>query len=72
MGLFDKAKDKLNDIKENGIDGGAGDAVAKGIDKASDAADKATGGKFSDKIDSVSDKVEGIVDRDGSGGTQGN
>lgn len=71
MGLFDKAKEKFNDIKDNGIDGAAGDNVAKGIDKASDAVDKATGGKFSSQIDSVSDKVEGIVDRDGSGGTQG-
>ncbi|PRZ41217.1 antitoxin protein of toxin-antitoxin system [Antricoccus suffuscus] len=71
MGFLDKAKDKLNEIKDHGIDGKVGDTVAQGIDKASAAADKATGGKYSDKIDSVSDKLEGTVDRDGSAGTQG-
>lgn len=70
MGFLDKAKDKLNEIKEYGLDGKAGDTVAQGIDKASAAADKATGGKHSDKIDSVSDKLEGTIDRDGSAGTQ--
>lgn len=70
MGFLDKAKDKLNEIKDHGLDGKVGDTVAQGIDKASAAADKATGGKYSDKIGSVSDKVEGTIDRDGSAGTQ--
>ncbi len=71
MGFLDKAKDKLNEIKDHGLDGKVGDTVAQGIDKASEAADKATGGKYSDKIDSVSDKIERTIDRDGSAGTQG-
>ena len=71
MGFLAKAKAKLNDIKDHGIDGKVGDTVARGIDKAAEAADKATGGKYADKIESVSDKIEGTVDRDGSAGTQG-
>jgi hypothetical protein len=44
MSLGDKAKDFANSDKGE-------QATDTGIDKAGDAADKATGGKFDDKID---------------------
>lgn len=37
----------------------AGEVAAKGVHAAADAANKATGGRFEDKIGSVTEKVEG-------------
>jgi hypothetical protein len=51
--MIDKAKDAVGGNKE---------AVKGGIDKAADAADKATGGKASDKIDSGAEQAKKIVD----------
>jgi hypothetical protein len=42
MGIFDKAKDVLNQHP---------DKVEQGLDRAADLADKRTGGKHADKID---------------------
>ncbi len=51
--MVDKAKDAVGSNKE---------AVKGGIDKAADAADKATGGKAGDKIDSGAEQAKKIVD----------
>jgi hypothetical protein len=50
-GIGDKAKDFANSDKGEK----ASDA---GLDKATDAADSATGGKFGDKIDSAGDAAD--------------
>ncbi len=56
MGLLDKAKNfaKNNPDKLESIS----DQV---IDKGGDAADKATGGKFADKIDGAQDKADDAI-----------
>lgn len=56
MGMFDKAKDvtdKIKDVAEENADklGGL-------IDKAADKVDEKTGGKYSDKIDRVVEAVQ--------------
>jgi hypothetical protein len=56
-GLFDKAKDFLN--TEQGEK--TSDSV---LDKAAQAADKATGGKHTDKIDKARDAADQHVGRD--------
>ena len=40
---------------------GQADLINTGIDKAEELADKATGGKISDKIVAVGDKLEALV-----------
>jgi MT0933-like antitoxin protein len=60
MGAFDGLRDKAE-----GLLGQHGDKV-EGIsdtvvEKAGDAIDAATGGKFSDKIDSVQEKADGVI-----------
>lgn len=67
MSFIDKAKAALTG-KEDTL-GKGGDTAAKGIDKLGDMVDKATGGKYSDKIDAASDKAERMVDKDGSAHT---
>ena len=56
MGIGDMA-DKAKDLV-----GGNKDAVKGGIDKAADAADKATGGKATDHINTGAEKAKDIVD----------
>lgn len=51
--MVDKAKDLVGGNKE---------AVKGGIDKAADAADKVTGGKATDHIDTGAEKAKDIVD----------
>lgn len=51
--MVDKTKDAVGSNK---------DAVKGGIDKAADAADKATGGKATDHIDTGAEKAKDIVD----------
>ena len=53
MGFLDKAKDLAGKHK---------DQVEQGIDKAEDAADKATKGKYSSQIDSAGDKAADYVE----------
>jgi len=55
-GMMDQAKDAA---------GGMADKAKAGVDKAADAADGATGGKFSDKIDSGSDAAKSGIDKMG-------
>ncbi|HZN71949.1 MAG TPA: antitoxin [Micromonosporaceae bacterium] len=54
--MFDKAKGKL---------AGHGDDVQQGVDKAAEAADEKTGGKYSDKIDKGAEAVKGRLDDTG-------
>jgi len=49
MGIFDKAKDAINDNEEK---------IDDVVDKAGDFIDDKTGGKFSDKIDSAQDAIQ--------------
>ena len=51
--LVDQGKDLVGKNKE---------AVKGGIDKGADAADKATGGKATDHIDTGAEKAKDIVD----------
>ncbi len=53
MGLFDKAKDvaKANADKLDGV-----------IDKAAEAVDEKTAGKYSDKVDRAVDAAKGALD----------
>lgn len=49
MGMFDKIKKAAEDH---------GDKIAEGVDKATDAIDDKTGGKFSEHLD----KVDGMAE----------
>ncbi len=54
MGLLDKAKDTL---KKNA------DKVATGVNKATDAANRRTGGKYRQHLDKVDEKAKGFADQ---------
>jgi hypothetical protein len=60
MGFLDDAK-KLAEKAED-LAAEHSDEVKQGLDKVEDLADKATGGKFSDQIDSAGDKAAEFVD----------
>lgn len=79
MNFMDKAKDLASQAKEKATEvaGGiaekaapladkAGDLAAKGVDATAGGLNKVTGGRFEDQIEKVSNKVEGVLDRDGS------
>jgi hypothetical protein len=73
MGIFDKAKDALGDVTEKaeGLRENVGHVVENVVDKAADAADQATKGKYSDKIDKVrelADKIDGESDDEPTAG----
>ena len=57
MGFLDKAKSNLTKAVDE-----HGDEIGKGVDKAAEAADKRTGGKYADKIDTGSDKAKDGLD----------
>ncbi len=65
MGFFDRFKKQADGIKDKAADVAASqnDKIDAGIDKAADLANKATGGKFDDKIDSAADKAKEGVDK---------
>ena len=73
---LDQAKGKAGDLKEKAgpmasqaagkaseFAGKAGGAAAHGVESASGALDRATGGKYSDKIKSMSDKLGQMLER---------
>jgi hypothetical protein len=71
MGFLDDAKKKLSEAVDK-----HGDKISDGIDKAASAADKKTGGKYSDKIAMGKEKAKGALDgldtkNDGTPGTPG-
>ena len=53
MGIFDKAKDMLNQHP---------DKVEQGLDRAAGLADQHTGGKHADKIDQATGKARDALD----------
>ncbi|GAA2828999.1 Rv0909 family putative TA system antitoxin [Crossiella cryophila] len=72
MSFLDKAKELAEQAKEKAAEfaqSPAGDKArelaAKGVDAAASGIDKVTGGKYTDKIETVSNKVEGFLDKDG-------
>ncbi|MGW1682227.1 antitoxin [Saccharopolyspora sp. NPDC002376] len=66
MGFLDKAKELANQAKGKAeeLAEKAGPSAAKGLDAAKSSLDKATGGKYHDKIETVSNKVEGMLKRE--------
>jgi ElaB/YqjD/DUF883 family membrane-anchored ribosome-binding protein len=73
---LDQAKERAGGMKEKAgpvanqaagkaseFAGKAGGAAAHGVDSASGALDRATGGKYSDKIKSVADKLGQMLER---------
>ena len=58
MGFLDKAKQKLA-----GAVNQHGDKIADGLQKAGGIADKKTGGKYSDKIDTGVNKATDALDK---------
>lgn len=54
MGLLDKIKSML---------GGNADKVKDGVDKAANMVDDKTGGKYSDKIETVEEKIDEAIDK---------
>jgi hypothetical protein len=60
MGIFDGLQDKAAGLLGDHADKleGVTDAV---VGKVGDAADAVTGGKFSDQIDAVQEKADGII-----------
>lgn len=60
MGFLDDAK-KLAE-KTGELAAEHSDQVKQGLDKVEDLADKATGGKYTDQMDSAGDKAAGFVD----------
>jgi MT0933-like antitoxin protein len=58
MGFLDDAKKKL----EGAVDD-HGDKIADGVDKAVDAIDSKTGGKYTDKLEGGADKAKDALDR---------
>ncbi|GGM82071.1 hypothetical protein GCM10012275_60880 [Longimycelium tulufanense] len=78
MGLLDRARELAGRAREKAgplaekvgpLAERAGGMAAKGVDVAAQRIDRATGGKYHDRIENVSHKVEGILHRDGKGGT---
>lgn len=58
MGIFDKAKDALGDHA---------DKVDTGIDKAGDAVDQKTGGKYAEHVDKGQDMAKQKLAEDRAG-----
>lgn len=58
-GMANQAKGKAEELAEK-----HGPQASKGVDAAKSQLDKATGGKYSDKIEGVSNKVQDALNRD--------
>lgn len=78
MSFFDKAKelaeqarDKANELANGPAGDKARELAAKGVDAAASGLDKVTGGKYHDKIESVSSNVEGYLKREDRPGADG-
>lgn len=66
MGFLDRLKGK-GGMKDKAIDLAKqhDDKIDQGIDKAADAADKATKGKYTDKIDNAAEKAKDAYEKPG-------
>ncbi len=64
MGFLDKLKGK-GGLKDKAVDLAKqhDDKLDKGIDKASDLADKATKGKYTEKIDNAAEKAKDAYEK---------
>jgi hypothetical protein len=62
MGIADSAGDMADKAKEKVA---GSDQAQEGVDKAAEAADEKTGGKYSDKIDKGAETVKGRLDDTG-------
>lgn len=64
MGFLDEIKDKGEGLKDKAADlaSGHGEQIGDGIDKAAEVADKVTGGKFTEQIDSAAEKAKGLTE----------
>ncbi len=58
MGFLDKLKDKVSSVAK-----GHGTQIKSGVDKAADLADKKTGRKYTDKIQTGKQKAAEAVDK---------
>lgn len=69
MGFLDKLKGK-GGLADKAVDFAKehDDQVDQGIDKAADAVDRATQGKYSDKIDDVAEKAKDAYEEPGQSG----
>ncbi|MFH8489804.1 antitoxin [Streptomyces longisporoflavus] len=65
MGILQSLKDKLAPAKDKvaGLAQQHGDKIDRGLDKAAQAVDAKTKGKYSDKIQAGSGKAKDAVDR---------
>jgi antitoxin protein of toxin-antitoxin system len=74
MSFMDTLKEKLGMSKDKAQDAASqhGDQMDAGIDKAGQAADSRTGGKYSDQVQTGTEKAQGAVDDYGNQGGQGN
>ena len=63
MSFLDKAKDLADKAESLAKD--HPDQAETGIDKAGDLLDKATGGRFSEQLDSVQDKARDALGKSG-------
>lgn len=70
MGFLDRFKGK-GGLKDKAVDFAKehDDQIDQGIDKAADAADKATKGKYTDKIDQAAEKAKDAYEEPGAGGS---
>lgn len=59
--LFDNAKDAAEKAKDLAAE--HSDKVDTGIDKGGELIDKATGGRFTDQLDTVQDKAHDAVEK---------
>ena len=68
MGFLDKFKGK-SELKDKAINFAKehDDQIDQGIDKAADAADQATKGKYTDKIDGAAEKAKDAYEEPGGG-----
>lgn len=66
MGLFDSAKDKASELA-----GEHQDTIDEGVEKAGDAVDEKTDGKYADKVAKVREQVDRGVDKVAEGHTSG-
>jgi len=59
MGFLNEIKDKGDELKDRatGLASGHVEKIGEGIDKAAEVADKVTGGKFTEQIDSADARI---------------
>lgn len=72
MGMMDKVKRLASQAREKTgpLAKQAKETTAKGVDAAASGVDKATGGRFHDRIEGVSNKVDQALDRDAGKGPE--